>query len=337
MQDLTVIIITKNEEKNLLKCVRSLGELPKRIVVVDSGSTDRTCAVAKKLGCDLYFHEWPGYAAQINWAMDNTGIDTEWIMRMDADEELLPKLRDELETTLSFFEKTDKDRKHTDPECVNGFSLRRRIIFMGKWIRHGGVYPTYMLRVVRRGHAHCEQNIMDEHLVLTDGRAISLKNDFIDKNTKTLEWWTDKHNRYSDLELQNYLIGRDAVKKGCACKCSCKSEPERSKGKEQDINEQDIYEQCTNEQDTNVSPGLFGTQVERRRWLKNAFYYNTPLFLRARLYFIYRYYIRLGFLDGPEGRIFHFLQGYWYRFLVDAKIYEHDKKGRGNIDRSAQV
>ena len=292
MKDLTVIIITKNEEKNLLKCVRSLGDLPKRVVVVDSGSTDRTCAVAKKLGCDVFFHEWQGYAAQINWALNNTDIDTEWIMRMDADEELLPKLKVEIGTTLDYFESFDKDTDRCSPESVNGFMLKRRIIFMGKWIRHGGIYPTYMLRIVRRGHAVCEQNIMDEHLVLNDGKAISLKNDFIDKNTKTLEWWTEKHNRYSGLELESYLSERAKEASG----------------------------------DGDVEPNLFGSQVQRRRWLKNVVYYKTPLMLRAHLYFIYRYYIRLGFLDGPEGRIFHFLQGYWYRFLVDAKIYEHDKK-----------
>ena len=298
MEDLTVVIITKNEEHNLLKCVRSLGTLPKRIVVVDSGSTDRTRAVAKKLGCDVYGHEWQGYAAQINWALEHTGIDTEWIMRMDADEELTEKLRVELETTLCFFDKLSSDDGHNSPESVNGFMLNRRIIFMGKWIRHGGVYPTYMLRVVRRGHAFCEQNIMDEHLVLRNGRAITLKNDFIDKNTKTLEWWTDKHNRYSGLELESYLSEREKDRAGCV----------------------------------DVRPRLFGTQVERRRWLKNVFYYKTPLMLRAHLYFLYRYYIRLGFLDGPEGRIFHFLQGYWYRFLVDAKIFEYDKKQPCDID-----
>ena len=76
-----------------------------------------------------------------------------------------------------------------------------------------------------------------------------------------------------------------------------------------------------------VKPSLLGNQAEKKRWVKYMVYYNTPLMRRAHWYFLYRYFIKLGFLDGKEGLIFHFLQGYWYRFLVDSKIYEAQKNG----------
>lgn len=104
-------------------------------------------------------------------------------------------------------------------------------------------------------------------------------------------WWVGKHNGYSDLEMNDYLSQLQELAAGSV-----------------------------------VRPRLFGNQAERKRWLKYVVYYHTPLMHRAHWYFIYRYFFRLGFLDGKEGLIFHFLQGYWYRFLVDAKIYEQSKK-----------
>lgn len=280
MLDLTVIILTKNEENNLEKCIRSLGNIAKRVVIVDSFSTDGTVELAKRLGADVYQNPWVDHATQINWALQNVDLDTTWAMRLDADEELLPELMQEMEQKLP----------QLRPQ-VCGVELRRRIYFMGKWIRHGGVYPTILLRIFRVGHCICEQKVMDEHLVLTDGETVRFSNDLIDHNNKPLEWWIGKHNWYSDLEMNDYLSQMQELEAGSV-----------------------------------VRPRLFGNQAERKRWLKYVVYYHTPLMRRAHWYFIYRYIFRLGFLDGKEGLIFHFLQGYWYRFLVDAKIYEQSKK-----------
>ena len=281
MIDLTVFIITKNEEDNIKKCIASLQGIAKRIVVVDSFSTDCTVEVARALGADVYQHPFTDHASQINWGLKHTDIQTEWIMRMDADEELTPELALEIEEKLP-----------TLSEHVNGVNLKRRVYFMGKWIRHGGIYPTILLRIFRNGKAICEQKLMDEHFVLLSGESVLFKYDFIDNNTKTLEWWIQKHNWYSEREKQDYLEKRQEL----------------------------LVE-------NSVKPSLLKGQAERKRWVKYMVYYKTPLLRRAEWYFMYRYFIKLGFLDGREGLIFHFLQGYWYRFLVDAKILEYEKMG----------
>lgn len=280
MADLTVVILTKNEEKNLEKCIASFQGIAARFVIVDSHSTDGTVALAKRLGADVYVNDWVNYATQLNWGLTHTDITTAWTMRMDADEELTPELARELEQKLD-----------TVSEDVTGIELKRRIYFLGRWIRHGGIYPTWVLRVFRTGKAECEQTIMDEHMLLREGTAVRFSYDFIDNNTKDIAWWIQKHNWYSDREVVDYV------------------------GKQQQLAENAV-----------VQPRLFGSQAERKRWIKYMFYYKTPLMRRAHWYFLYRYFLKGGFLDGKPGLIYHFLQGYWYRFLVDAKLYEYQNR-----------
>ncbi|MBQ9375990.1 MAG: glycosyltransferase family 2 protein, partial [Ruminococcus sp.] len=208
-------------------------------------------------------------------------ITTEWSMRMDADEELTEELAQEIDSKLD-----------TLSPAVTGVILRRRLIFMGRWIKHGGRYPELLLRIFRTGKASCEMKIMDEHMILSEGSAVNFDNDLCDNNQKDLEWWTAKHNWYSNREVLDHQM-------------TLESDMENSL----------------------ESGGESSKQAERKRKVKNGGYYRLPKFFRAHLYFFYRYYIRLGFLDGKEGKIFHFLQAYWYRFLVDAKMYECEKKG----------
>lgn len=291
MADLTVIILTKNEEKNIEKCIKSFRGCAKRFVVVDSYSNDQTEEICRHLGVDFYQHQWKDYASQLNWGIQNTNIDTAWIMRMDSDEELLPELAEEIESKLDKLS-----------ENVSGIILKRRLIFMGRWIKHGGRYPEYLLRIWRTGTAICEQKIMDEHMLLKSGETVTFQYDLQDNNQKDLEWWTAKHNWYSNREVldhQMFLAGEQRT-----------------------ANSQD-------NSGTSLEAGGTSTkQAEQKRKVKNGGYYRLPKFSRAHLYFIYRYYFRLGFLDGPEGKIFHFLQAYWYRFLVDAKMYECEKNGK---------
>ncbi|MBQ7826666.1 MAG: glycosyltransferase family 2 protein [Clostridia bacterium] len=277
MADLTVIILTKNEEKNIEKCIRSLQDLPKRIVLIDSYSTDSTAELARSLGAEVVEHPFESHAAQFNWALENICLDTEWIMRLDADEELLPELVAELNERLSAL-----------PETVTGMILRRRVYFLGRWLKHGGKYPELLLRVFRRGHGRSEMRQMDEHLVVLDGECVTSKHDFLDNNQKSLEWWIAKHNWYSNKEVLDCLGQED---------------------------------------DGSVDGGASSGQARAKRVIKKHGYYKLPRFFRAHLYFIYRYYFRLGFLDGKEGKIYTFLQAYWYRFLVDAKLYECEKLG----------
>ena len=292
MVDLTVIILTKNEEDNLRKCVESFRGIARRFVVIDSGSTDHTeelCSTLdgelSKVGSslDFYQHEWISYADQLNWGFDSARITTTWSMRMDADEELLPELAEEIDDSLP---KLDDE--------ITGVILRRRVYFMGRWIRHGGRYPEYLLRIWRTGYAHCENRLMDEHMVLSCGKTITFRNDFKDNNLKDLTWWTEKHNWYSDREVLDHQMQKEKASK---------------------------------------EGGTAAAQARVKRIIKDNGYYRLPKFLRAHLYYLYRYYLKLGFLDGPEGRIFHFLQAYWYRFLVDAKQFECERTG---VQMSAQ-
>jgi len=275
-QLLSVVILTHQEEANIGICLDSLKSLGAQVFVVDSGSVDRTVEIAKDAGCYVTMHNFENYAAQLNWALDTLPISTSWVMRLDADERLTPELVEELEHLLPSV--TDE---------VAGLMIKRRVYFWGRWIRHGGYYPTWLLRVWRRELARCEQRWMDEHMVLSAGKIIMLRGDIIDENHKGLGFWTDKHNRYADRlvkDLLEYESGAASLRK---------SETAAPEG-----------------------------QAGRRRWLKNNLYARSPLFLRAFLYWFYRYVILLGFLDGRAGLVFHFLQGFWYRFLVDAKLHE---------------
>ncbi len=287
MANLTVIIMTKNEEKNIEKCIKSFKNAASRFVIVDSFSDDNTKSLCERIkkendfALDFYENKWIDYATQFNWALDNTSINTDWVMRMDADEELLPELADEIEEKL--------DKLPTD---ITGVVIRRRTIFMGKWIKHGGRYPEMLLRIFRNGMARCEQRLMDEHLILSKGKTVNFKYDLKDDNKKNLDWWTNKHNWYSNREVQDH-------------EATLKS-----------VNDEAL-----------AGSGTSTNQAKIKRKIKNNGYYKLPKFFRAHLYFIYRYYFRLGFLDGREGKIYHFLQAYWYRFLVDAKMYEVEKTG----------
>ncbi len=277
---LSVIILTYNEAANLPTCLASLQPLNAEIFIVDSGSSDNTIEIATQAGCQVFSHPFENYAKQLNWAIENLPVSTPWIMRLDADERLTPELVDELKTTLP-----------ETPKQITGYQVKRRVFFMGRWIRHGGYYPTWLLRVWRTGLGTCEQRWMDEHIILSEGEVANLKHDIIDENQKGLTFWTDKHNRYADREVK------------------------------------DLLGVTLDEQDDLLNTNQF-SQAGQRRWVKKNLYGRSPLFIRAFLYFLMRYIIGLGFLDGIQGLIFHFLQGFWYRFLVDAKIYELKKSKR---------
>ena len=154
---------------------------------------------------------------------------------------------------------------------------------MGQWIKHGGIYPSWTMRFWRKGKAICESRDLDEHMLLAQGVARYVPLDVIDDPLTDLRCWIDKHNNYATIEARSSM--QDA-KAGL------------------------------------LQPRLFGSAPERVRWIKVHLFYRIPIFIRPLLYFLYRYFFRLGFLDGKNGFIFHFLHALWYRFLVDAKIHE---------------
>jgi glycosyltransferase involved in cell wall biosynthesis len=290
MESLTVLILTANEEKNIGKCLASIAPIGAKVHIVDSMSTDRTVEIAESMGATVTRRAWTTYADQFNWGLDNTGIDSRWLMRMDADEEITPGLAAAIGEFLA-----------NPPADVAGVYVRRRVYFMGQWIRHGGYYPTWLLRIFRNGQGRCETLFMDEHIVVTGGRTISLHQDIIDKNNKDLTFWTDKHNKYASREVLDILS--------------------KERARSRRIENAGVIE-----------GSVTGHQDSARRWVKDKLYLRTPLFVRPFLYFVYRYFFRLGFLDGTRGLIFHFLQAFWYRFLVDAKLYEHRLQQRQKSD-----
>lgn len=268
---ITTIILTFNEARHIQRCIRSAQAISDRVVIVDSNSTDDTCLIAAQMGADVFNNDWTNHATQFNWALDNTKVSTDWVFRLDADEVVSDELASALRATLQ------------SSTSIAGFTVNRRIHFMGRWMRHGAVYPLRMLRIFRTGMGRCEQRWMDEHIIV-DGPIGHAIGDIIDDNLQGLSWWTNKHNTYASREVADILLRSGHTDK----------EPTHR----------------------------LGRQASFKRWLKNSVYARLPIGLRPLMYFGYRYFLRLGFLDGRQGLIFHVLQGFWYRFLVDAKLVE---------------
>ena len=277
MLDISVIILTYNEEVHIQRCIEKVKSFAKYIYVVDSLSTDKTAEMAVSLGAIVVPHAWPGnQAAQFNWALEHINIETEWILRLDADEYLLPELVEELNARLPSLE----------PD-ITGVTFKRRHIFLGRWMKRG-TYPTMILRLFKYRKAVCEQRLMDEHIELLEGRSVTFENDFVDHNLNNIGWWANKHVGYAIREAAELL---------------------------------DVEYNITGVDSShrNLSP-----ETLRKRKLKLS-YAKKPLFLRAMLYFVYRYIFKMAFLEGKEGFLWSFLQGWWYRTLVDVNIYEIKK------------
>ena len=285
MLDLTVIILTYNEEIHIKRCIESISSFAKQIIVVDSESTDRTPAIAKSLGAGVYTHKWPGnQAEQFNWALDNVEIKGSWIFRLDADEYPTEGLIKEIEQRL--------------PELgsnVSGIVLPLSNIWMGRELAHGAS-RIGILRIFRTGTARYGARKMDEHLEISSGDIINFEHPFADDNLNNFSWWTNKHIGYAVREAAE-LLDLEYNLSGA---------------------KRDDSENLCNE-----------ARLRRNRKLKYA---RQPLFWRSFAYFIFRYFVKGGFLDGKEGFLRHFLQGWWYRTLVDANIYQIKKKCGNNAE-----
>lgn len=282
---ISAIVLTMNEAAHIDDCLRSLAGWAGEIWVVDSGSTDHTVELARRHTDKIAVHPFENYARQRNWSQQQLPLAHEWVFHLDADERVTPELAASLQR---FF-------VEGGPARFAGAMASRRTIFLGRAIMHGGHYPTYHLRLLRRDCGRCEDRLYDQHF-LVDGPVARLDGDIIDVITADLTVWTQRHARWAELEAREQLEAADAARHL-------------------------------------VRPSLTGTPIERRRWLR-ASYGRMPLFARAFGYFFVRYVLRLGFLDGVEGLIFHFLQGCWYRFLIDAKLYE---LGRRHQDAPAYL
>ncbi len=189
---LSVLIITYNEEIHLEHCLRSLTGWVDEIFVVDSFSTDRTVEIARSFGAHVVQHEFQYHAQQKNWALSNLPIRGEWILLLDADEWVPTGLREEILSKIEV------------PSHFNAFWMRYRLMFYGKWIRHCGWYPVWILRLVRRSVVSIEDRRLDEHVVVA-GATGYLQNDLIHESFRDMHSWIGKHNCYSSRNAAMFM------------------------------------------------------------------------------------------------------------------------------------
>ncbi|MET3979676.1 glycosyltransferase involved in cell wall biosynthesis [Mucilaginibacter sp. UYP25] len=274
-ESLDIVILTFNEEKNIEACLQSVLPLNATIYIVDSGSTDNTLAICRQYTANIYTNPFENYAAQRNWALQNLPLKNTWVLNLDADHRVSAALVTELDATLTTQTVSD----------INGFLISRRTMFMGKWIKHGGHYPTYHANMFRNGFGSCEVKLYDQHF-LVNGKTKILKGDIIDIITDSINTFVIRHNHWATLEAQ-YQVDQ------------------RNKNNDVQL----------------IEPRFWGNPMQRRRYMKKK-YEAFPLFVRPVLYYFIRYIIKLGFLDGKTGFVFHFLQGFWFRMMIDIKVYE---------------
>ena len=231
---LSVLMLTYNEELNLETCLQSLREWVDDIVIVDSYSTDRTIEIAQKYKVRVYQHPFEGHAKQWAWGLRNLSFEHEWVFIHDPDHRVMPELKNEIQELF----------QQGIPEHIHGIYLRRRNIFRGRWIKHGGYYPKYMLKIFRRNVAWLDENEFD-YRVYVPGKTIQLRNDIIEENHKedNITFWIDKHNRFASIQAQEEILRRET---GFGPK---------------------------------VSPALLGTPDQRTLWLKSI-WYRMPLYFR---------------------------------------------------------
>ena len=264
-----VILLSFNSEDTLNATLARARLVSDEIFVVDSYSHDGTVKLAEALGATVVQHSFEHYGAQRNWAIDNLPITKRWQLHLDADEWMDDKLVSEIQHLAD------------DPEH-SAYFLPRYVRFLGRIMRHGGMSPTWHLRLFRSGAGRCEDRKYDQHFIVQSGTSDQLSGVLIDDIRMPLTEWTARHNRWADGEVSEL-------------------DADQTTGR--------------------VKPAAFGSPTERKRFLRQR-YNRLPLFIRPFVLFAYRYFFRLGFLDGTEGLIFWVLQTFWFRFLIDAKIWE---------------
>lgn len=265
----SVIVITLNEEANIEYCLKSVSPWSDDIFVVDSFSEDNTLKIAERFTKNIYSVDRAHWADIRNWSMRNLPLSYEWVLFLDADEWLTEKLKNEISETL----KTSK---------LNGFYIKRRFIFMGRWLKHGGLYVK-ILRLFKHEFAAYIAN-GDVEYARVYGEVGSLKHDIIHEDRKPISRWIEKHNKISDRAARQHLGAQNY------------SLRQTIKGVE-----------------------LEGGGRTRAKYV---FWEKIPLVLRPGITFVYQYFFALGFLDGMQGLCYHLLQAFWYRLIIYVKVSE---------------
>ena len=279
----SVLVATRNEERNLPRCLESLREAGE-VYVIDSQSTDTTVAIAELYGAHVVqFHYRGGWPKKRQWALDSLPFSYEWVLLIDADEALTPELLEEITEAIQ-------------TSRFDGYYIKLRMFFLGRELRHSGA-SFYKLLLFRRGKARFECRLAEqddsmadmevhEHVVAESSDRIGkLKHPLIHHNVESLSHYIQKHDKYSNWDARVWFEGQRSAR--------------------------------------DLPPSLFGSQAQRRRWLRKTFFWlpGSPV-----LFFFYKYIFFLGFLDGIPGLIYCGLQGVQF-FHVKAKIYELKMQG----------
>jgi glycosyltransferase involved in cell wall biosynthesis len=278
MTPLTVLVVTRNEEANIERCLASVHGFADQIFVVDSESADRTRELARRFADEV--RELPYDHTRIipwifQWGLDHLPIRNDWVLILEADQAVPPELRAEIAALLARAEIAE-----------DGFYIRRKQIFRGTWIRHGGYGRKHLLKLFRRSRGQLDPVEQDTRVYVRGGvgRLASPLEEW-NRKEDAIQFYLQKHLRYAEAFAREELARRR------------ESIPWK------------------------LTPRLFGTPDERTLWLKSR-YYRLPLYLRPALYFGWRYFLLLGFLDGKNGFVFHFLQAFWFRLVVDVRLEE---------------
>ncbi len=284
---ISVIIPVKNEEQNIAACIESVSWAGE-VWVVDSASNDRTIEIAGRYTDRIVQFEYTGtYPRKKNWALANLRFANEWVLILDADERVTPELAVEIRERLAH------------PVDVDGYYINRKLIFLGRWIRHCGWYPSWNMRLFKHRLGRYEKletedlpNAGDvevhEHIVL-EGKPAYLKNDLLHEDFKSIYHFVDRHNRYSNWEARVYYNLLRGV-----------------------------------EGSTTIGASFFGSPLERKRFIKRLW---VRLPARPLLRFLWMYVLRLGFLDGRAGFIFCTMMS-MHEAVISAKLFEHRLKER---------
>lgn len=265
----SILIPTKDEERNLPSTLDSL-QWANQIVVFDSFSSDKTVSLALRRGCEVHQREFDNFADHKNWAIDNIPFRNEWILILDADEKVSPDLAREIGAIC------------TAADSHDGYYIPRQVWVDGIWLRYASKYPDYQLRLFKKGHAHYEQRIVHEHM-LVEGSVGFLKNHLVHVDGKGVQRYIERHSRFAEMEAVEAFI---AI---------------RVAGRQSTLT------------------GLGGTPIQHRRFLKNFAYRHLPF--RPVLAFLYTYVLKRGFLMGRVGLKICALRMF-YEFMIDLYLEE---------------
>ncbi|AFY69920.1 glycosyl transferase family 2 [Thalassoporum mexicanum PCC 7367] len=281
--NIVAIILTFNSQEAIAQVIESCQGLVSRVFVVDSFSTDNTIEIVESLGCELVQHKFANYSQQRNWAQANANLEPDdWVLHLDSDEMLSPELAKAIVQVKATYHATNQD--------VEGYLMQRLSYFLGQPIKYGHINPSWHLRLYRADRGFCEERLYDQHFVVP-GKTQKLEGLLLDLQLTTIERWTAAHNRWSSAEAIEQI--------------------------------KQWQGQVEQDGDRVLSGKLLSTDWRmQKRWVKNNVWKRVPLFWRSFIFFFYSYFLRLGFLDGKAGLVYHVLQAFWFKFLIDAKILE---------------